>query len=118
YGQGRRLNIQQEESVDGRRTVVVVVVLHSGGRSRAEGAAIHCLVPVIASAEELQEADGVLFGFPTRYDTLAARLVAGACEMALLGVRLFLPHQPTPLRISFLRPCLGYYQTYKILSMP
>jgi len=33
-------------------------------------------VPVIASATELQEADGVLFGFPTRYGAMAAQMKA------------------------------------------
>jgi NAD(P)H dehydrogenase (quinone) len=33
-------------------------------------------VPVIASAAELQEADGVLFGFPTRYGAMAAQMKA------------------------------------------
>ncbi|CAL4916861.1 unnamed protein product [Urochloa decumbens] len=33
-------------------------------------------VPVIASAADLQEADGVLFGFPTRYGTMAAQMKA------------------------------------------
>ena len=33
-------------------------------------------VPVIASAAELQEADGVLFGFPTRYGSMAAQMKA------------------------------------------
>lgn len=33
-------------------------------------------VPVIASAAELQEADGVLFGFPTRYDAMATQMKA------------------------------------------
>ncbi|GJN20700.1 hypothetical protein PR202_gb08107 [Eleusine coracana subsp. coracana] len=33
-------------------------------------------VPVIASAAELEEADGVLFGFPTRYGAMAAQMKA------------------------------------------
>ncbi|KAF8672585.1 hypothetical protein HU200_049271 [Digitaria exilis] len=33
-------------------------------------------VPVIASAAELPEADGVLFGFPTRYGAMAAQMKA------------------------------------------
>jgi NAD(P)H dehydrogenase (quinone) len=33
-------------------------------------------VPVIASAAELEEADGVLFGFPTRYGAMAAQMNA------------------------------------------
>ena len=33
-------------------------------------------VPVIASATELQEADGLLFGFPTRYGAMAAQMKA------------------------------------------
>ncbi|CAM0145793.1 unnamed protein product [Urochloa decumbens] len=33
-------------------------------------------VPVIASAAYLQEADGVLFGFPTRYGAMAAQMKA------------------------------------------
>ncbi|KAF8722902.1 hypothetical protein HU200_022039 [Digitaria exilis] len=33
-------------------------------------------VPIIASAAELQEADGVLFGFPTRYGAMAAQMKA------------------------------------------
>lgn len=33
-------------------------------------------VPVIASAAELLEADGVLFGFPTRYGAMAAQMKA------------------------------------------
>ncbi|KAJ1295478.1 hypothetical protein BS78_01G227600 [Paspalum vaginatum] len=33
-------------------------------------------VPVIASAAELVEADGVLFGFPTRYGAMAAQMKA------------------------------------------
>ena len=33
-------------------------------------------VPVIASAADLQEADGVLFGFPTRYGAMAAQMKA------------------------------------------
>ncbi|KAL6842362.1 hypothetical protein ACP4OV_027789 [Aristida adscensionis] len=33
-------------------------------------------VPVIASAAELEEADGVMFGFPTRYGAMAAQMKA------------------------------------------
>uniref|UniRef100_A0A0A9DN00 NAD(P)H dehydrogenase (quinone) n=1 Tax=Arundo donax TaxID=35708 RepID=A0A0A9DN00_ARUDO len=33
-------------------------------------------VPVVASAAELEEADGVLFGFPTRYGAMAAQMKA------------------------------------------
>uniref|UniRef100_A0A0A8Z2K0 NAD(P)H dehydrogenase (quinone) n=1 Tax=Arundo donax TaxID=35708 RepID=A0A0A8Z2K0_ARUDO len=33
-------------------------------------------VPVVASAADLEEADGVLFGFPTRYGAPAAQMKA------------------------------------------
>jgi NAD(P)H dehydrogenase (quinone) len=33
-------------------------------------------IPMIASVAELQEADGVLFGFPTRYGAMAAQIKA------------------------------------------
>jgi NAD(P)H dehydrogenase (quinone) len=33
-------------------------------------------IPVIVSAAELQEAEGVLFGFPTRYGAMATQMKA------------------------------------------
>jgi len=84
-GQGRRLRPQQEAPATGRRALLVVCRVGGAARGarggggqrgfadgRAEVAALHRVL----LEEKLQEADGVLFGFPTRYGAMAAQMKA------------------------------------------
>uniref|UniRef100_A0A0D3HE10 NAD(P)H dehydrogenase (quinone) n=2 Tax=Oryza TaxID=4527 RepID=A0A0D3HE10_9ORYZ len=65
-------------AVDGVEAVLrrVPETLPPGVLEKMQAPAKDPAVPVIAAAADLEEADGVLFGFPTRYGAMAAQMKA------------------------------------------
>lgn len=65
-------------AVDGVEAVLrrVPETLPPGVLEKMQAPAKDPAVPVIAAAADLEEADGVLFGFPTRYGSMAAQMKA------------------------------------------